>query len=56
MLFEIKSFSFSQMTAKIFEAILNKISLIKFWRADGRDKNFRQKPHFVIQGFIVILL
>jgi hypothetical protein len=38
------------MIAKIFEAILGRISLRKFWQSDGEDKNFRQKLHFVIQG------
>lgn len=50
MLFEIKLFSFVQMSAKFFEAMLDKTSLRKIWRADGEDKNFRQKLHFVIQG------
>jgi len=43
MAFKIKLFSFEQMIAKIFEAILDKISLIKFWQSDAEDKNFRKK-------------
>lgn len=41
--FRIKLFSFGQMVAKIFEAMLDKISLRKFWQPDDEDKNFRLK-------------
>lgn len=50
MLFEIKLFSFVEMFANTFEAILDRISLKKCWQVDTEDKNFRQKLHFVIQG------
>ena len=47
-LFEIKCFSFEQMIVKIFETILDRISLRKFWQSDAEDKHFRQKLHLVI--------